>query len=66
MPFDRKKLSAFLNKRDVGALQIKKRGADVIPEQLRNELNLKGSQPAIIVITRVNNKHRVLLVEPLR
>lgn len=66
MPFDRKKLSAFLNKRDVGALQIKKRGADVVPEQLRKELNLKGSQPATIVITRVNNKHRVLLVEPLR
>lgn len=65
MAFDRKKLSAFLNKRDIGAVQIKKRGSDVVPEQLRKELNLKGAYAATIVITRVQNRHRVLLVEPL-
>lgn len=65
MPFDRKKLAAFLNSRDIGAIQIKKRGSDVIPEELRKELNLKGSLPGTIVITRVDDKHRVLLVEPI-
>lgn len=66
MAFDRKKLSAFLNKHDIGALDIKKRGVDVIPEQLRKELNLKGKYPGTIVITRVRDKRRVLLVEPIR
>ena len=62
--FDKKKLSAFLNQHDIGAIQIKKRGVDVIPEQLRKELNLKGSYPGTIVITKIKDKRRVLLVEP--
>ena len=63
--FDRKKLSAFLNQHDIGAIQIKKRGVDVIPEELRKELKLKGRMPGTLVITKVNDKRRALLVEPV-
>lgn len=63
--FDRKKLTAFLNHHDIGAIQIKKRGVDVIPEELRKELKLKGSMPGTLVITKVNDKRRALLVEPV-
>jgi len=64
LPFDRKKLKAYLNERNVGPLEIKKRGTDVTPEQLRKELNLKGKNPATLIITRVDGNHRVLVVEP--
>ncbi|MFM8927142.1 MAG: THUMP-like domain-containing protein [Rhodoluna sp.] len=66
LPFDRKKLKSYLKEKDVGILEIKKRGADVIPEELRKELNLKGKNSATLVITRVLDQHRVLVVEPHR
>lgn len=66
LPFDRKKLKAYLKSLDVGPLEIKKRGADITPEQLRRELNLKGSKPATIIVTRVQDQHRVLVVEPVK
>lgn len=64
LPFDRKKLKAYLTERNVGPLEIKKRGTDITPEQLRKELNLKGKNPATLIITRVDNNHRVLVVAP--
>ncbi|NDE89139.1 MAG: SAM-dependent methyltransferase, partial [Micrococcales bacterium] len=64
LPFDRKRLKAYLNERNIGPLEIKKRGTDVTPEQLRKELNLKGKNPATLIITRVNDNHRVLVVAP--
>lgn len=66
LPFDRKKLKAYLKGLDIGPLEIKKRGADITPEQLRRELNLKGSKPATIIVTRVQDQHRVLVVEPVK
>jgi len=66
LPFDRKKLKAYLKGLDIGPLEIKKRGADITPEQLRRELNLKGPKPATIIVTRVQDQHRVLVVEPVK
>lgn len=65
LPFDVKKLKAYLKERDVGTLTIKKRGADITPEQLRKQLGLRGSQAATIVVTRVAGAHRVLVADPL-
>lgn len=65
MPFDRKKLKAALTARNIGPLEIKKRGTDITPEQLRKELNLKGKESATLIITRVAGNHRALLVKPL-
>jgi len=66
LAFDRKKLKAYLKELNVGPLEIKKRGADITPEQLRRELNLKGTKPATIIVTRVQDQHRVLVVEPVK
>jgi hypothetical protein len=65
LPFGLKRLRAYLRERDVGALTIKKRGTAVVPEQLRRQLDLRGSQPATIVLTRVAGQQQVLLVEPV-
>jgi THUMP domain-like/Methyltransferase small domain len=65
LSFDRKKIKAYLKERGIGILDIKKRGADITPEQLRKELNPKGSNAATLIITRVNDQHRALVVEPI-
>jgi SAM-dependent methyltransferase len=66
LAFDRKRLKAYLRERNIGVLEIKKRGADVVPEQLRKEMALKGENAATLIVTRVGDAHRVLVVEPIR
>lgn len=65
LPYREKQLRAALRERDVGALTIKKRGVDVVPEELRKRLRLTGSVPATVVLTRVVGKGTALLVEPV-
>ena len=65
MAFDRKKLKAYLRERNIGTLEIKKRGVDVVPEQLRKELSLKGEIAATLILTRVGDDHRALIAQPL-
>jgi SAM-dependent methyltransferase len=64
--FDRKKLKAYLREKKIGTLEIKKRGADITPEQLRRELDPKGPDSATLIVTRVEGAHRVLVVRPLK
>jgi len=65
MAFDRKKLKAYLRERNIGTLEIKKRGADILPEELRKELQLKGENAATLVVTRIGDAHRVLITQSL-
>ena len=64
--FDRKKLKAYLRERNIGTLEIKKRGSDIVPEQLRKELAPKGEGAATLIVTRVGDAHRVLVCETLK
>lgn len=64
--FGLKRLRAYLRDRDVGRVTIKKRGTAVVPDQLRQQLGLKGTQEATIVLTRLAGKQSVVVVEPLR
>ena len=66
MAFDRKKLKAYLRDNNIGTLEIKKRGVDVVPEQLRKEMRLKGEIAATLILTRVGDDHRALIAEPLK
>jgi SAM-dependent methyltransferase len=63
--FDRKKLKAYLREKNIGVLEIKKRGADITPEHLRRELDPKGTESATLIVTRVDGAHRVLIVRAL-
>ena len=65
LPFKEKALRAALRERRIGRLTIKKRGVDVVPDQLRKRLSLHGEAEATIVMTRVAGKGTVLLVRPL-
>ena len=64
LPFKEKALKAALRARGIGRLTIKKRGVDVVPEDLRKRLALGGEQDATLVMTRVAGKGTALLVRP--
>lgn len=66
LPFREKQLKAALRVRRVGTLTVKKRGVDVVPEQLIKRLRLDGPQTATVVMTRVDDKARAFLVESHR
>jgi SAM-dependent methyltransferase len=62
-PFDEKLLKRELAARKIGTLEIKKRGMDVDPAQLRKKLSLKGPESATLILTRVAGKRVALLTE---
>ncbi|WP_426246849.1 class I SAM-dependent methyltransferase [Nocardioides sp. LHG3406-4] len=64
LPFREKPLRAALRERGVGSLTIKKRGVDIVPEELRKRLALRGDQTATLVLTRVAGQGTALLVQP--
>ncbi len=64
LPYREKALRAALRERSIGRLTIKKRGVDVVPDQLRKRLDLSGDQEATIVLTRVAGEGTCLLVRP--
>lgn len=59
--FSVKRLRTLLRERDIGSVTIKKRGTAVTPEQLRPQLKLIGGKPAVLVLSRIEGRHSVLL-----
>ena len=64
-PFDERKLKQALAARGIGTLEIKKRGIDVDPAQLRKKLSLKGDRSATLILTRVAGKRLAILADRL-
>ncbi|MCW2798809.1 MAG: SAM-dependent methyltransferase [Aeromicrobium sp.] len=65
LPFREKPLKAALQVRRIGTLTVKKRGVDIVPEELIKRLKLKGPNPATVIMTRVRGEGRAFLVERL-
>ena len=63
LPFTVKKLRALVAERGYGTLTIKKRGADVDPEELRRRLKPKGpkANAAVLIVTRHRGRHVALV-----
>lgn len=64
LPYREKQLKAALHERGIGRLTIKKRGVQIVPEELRKRLSLRGDNEATLVLTRVAGQGTALLVEP--
>jgi hypothetical protein len=64
LPYREKQLKGALRERGIGRLTIKKRGVDVVPEQLRKRLALTGDDTATLVLTRAEGTGVAFLVEP--
>lgn len=63
---DEKKIAAWCKERGVGVLEIKKRGVDITPEQLRPKLKLKGAGTATLILTKIGDARRALFCKPIR
>ena len=55
-PLDVKTLKRELGARDIGVLEVKKRGVDIDPATFRHKLGLRGSQSATLILTRVGGR----------
>jgi SAM-dependent methyltransferase len=53
LPYKEKTLRSWVRSQDIGTLEIKKRGVDLDPAQLRKKLAPKGSASATLIITRI-------------
>ncbi|MFZ1382448.1 MAG: class I SAM-dependent methyltransferase [Scrofimicrobium sp.] len=58
-----KRVREYLRARQVGSVEILKRGTDIVPDQFRKSLRLKGQNFATIILTRLKGKHSCLVVE---
>lgn len=63
LPADTKKLARALRERNIGTLEIKKRGVDVDPAVLRTRLSLRGDESATLLLTRVAGRRVTLLAD---
>jgi len=51
LPFDRKRVKRLLAERGIGSLEIKTRGVDLDPQQLRRQLVTEGPNSAVLILT---------------
>jgi hypothetical protein len=65
MPFNLKTIKSIIKKYQIGWLEIKKRGLEMLPEKIRKELDPRGENHAVLVFTRIRGRKSALLVEPL-
>ena len=65
LPLDVKRIARRMSELDIGTLEIKKRGVDITPEQLRPKLKLKGKNAATLILTRVGDARKALVCQPL-
>ena len=66
LALDEKRIAAWCRQRDIGVLEIKKRGVDITPEQLRPKLKLKGAGTATLILTKVGGARRALFCKSIR
>jgi hypothetical protein len=50
MPMDRKAVKAQLQRRGIGRLEVKKRGVDVDPDELRKSLAAAGDETGVLIV----------------
>ncbi len=65
MPFNLKKLRAYLRKRKIGKVIIKKRAFPLTPEELQKKLHLKGDKEITLIATTINQIHTIFICENL-
>lgn len=56
LPYDMKAIKEFLRKEEVGRLEIKKRGVNLIPEEFRAGLRLAGPNEGTLIFTKVMDR----------
>ncbi len=63
LPADPKALSKALREREIGRLEIKKRGVDIDPAAFRTKLKLRGPGSATLFVTRIGTRRTAILAD---
>ena len=66
LPLKEKHIRDYCGTHQIGTLEIKKRGIDITPEELRPKLRLKGTGAATLVLTKVGSARQAIVCEPIR
>ena len=66
MPLDVKRLARHLRDRNIGRLEIKKRGVPHDPETLRRRLALRGELPGVLILASVGRSATAILARRCR
>jgi hypothetical protein len=61
LPLDQKQLRAYCRERNIGRLEVKKRGVDVDPERLRNSIIGSGDEAATLIVTPLQGDVRAIV-----
>ncbi len=64
MPFQMKRLRAYLRARRVGRVTVKKRGSPLTPEAVQRALKCKGDRRRVLFFTRMNGRPIVIVALP--
>ncbi len=65
LPLDAKRIAKRMSELNIGTLEIKKRGVDITPEQLRPKLKLKGKESATLILTKIQDSRKALVCKPI-
>lgn len=63
LPLRVRTLASLLRDRNIGQLEIKKRGVDTDPEKLRRDLKLRGNNAATLLITQIAGRPTAILAK---
>jgi hypothetical protein len=61
LPLNLRQIDGFLRQRNIGRLEIKKRGVDHDPAVVRKQLQLAGDEVATLFLTKLNGKHTAIV-----
>jgi hypothetical protein len=64
LPFNLKRLRAYLREQNLGKVTVKKRGSPLDPDALIRSLRLKGDLERVLVLTQVSGQPSVLVCLP--
>jgi hypothetical protein len=65
LPLDRKQLRAYFRERQIGRLEVKKRGVDIDPERLRKEVSAEGDESATLLICPIGGRVQAIVARRL-
>jgi len=63
LPLDERAIGRELASRDIGTVEIKKRGVDIDPAAFRRRLRPRGEGSGTLILTRIAGRHAALVVE---
>lgn len=66
LPLDLKRVKSLLRARGIGRLEIKVRGADHDPAELRRRLSPAGDRAAVLLVTRLDSRVTAILAHRLQ